>query len=291
VVLLGIGVVAVAFSSILIRLADAPALSIAFYRNAIAAAVVVPLAATRYRDELRSLERRQWAIAIMAGAFLAAHFALWVPSLEYTTVAASTVLVTTQPVWVALIGRVLGENVSRRGLIGIALSLVGAVVISGGDLGLSRRAAFGDVLALLGAVMAAAYFVSGRSVRRRLSLVPYVAIAYATCAALLAVIVGVAGQPFSGFPAKVWLLFALMALIPQFLGHTVFNYLLAEVEASVVAIAVTGEPVGATLLAFAFFGELPRWTAFAGGALILAGIYVTISAQSRRRAGELAPIE
>jgi drug/metabolite transporter (DMT)-like permease len=140
-------------------------------------------------------------------------------------------------------------------------------------------------------VMAAAYFVSGRSVRRRLSLVPYVAIAYATCAALLAVIVGVAGQPFSGFPAKVWLLFALMALIPQFLGHTVFNYLLAEVEASVVAIAVTGEPVGATLLAFAFFGELPRWTAFAGGALILAGIYVTISAQSRRRAGELAPIE
>ncbi|MGZ4124811.1 MAG: DMT family transporter [Actinomycetota bacterium] len=289
--LLAIGVVAVAFSSILIRLADAPALSIAFYRNAIAAVVVVPLALARHRDELRALTRRQWAVAVLAGAFLAVHFALWVPSLEYTSVAASTVLVTTQPVWVALIGRALGESVSRRGLLGIGLSLVGAVVISGGDLGLSRRAAFGDVLALLGAVTAAAYFLSGRSVRRRLSLVPYVAIAYATCAMLLAIVVGVSGERFTGFSAEAWLLFALMALIPQFLGHTVFNYLLAEVEASVVAIAVTGEPIGATLLALAFFGEVPRWTAFAGGALILAGIYVTISSASRRRAPELAPIE
>jgi drug/metabolite transporter (DMT)-like permease len=289
--LLATGVVAVAFSSILIRLADAPALSIAFYRNAIAALVVVPLALAGHRDELRALTRRQWAVAVLAGAFLAVHFALWVPSLEYTSVAASTVLVTTQAVWVALLGRALGESVSRRGVLGIALSLVGAVVISGGDLGLSRRAAFGDVLALLGAVAAAAYFLSGRSVRRRLSLVPYVAIAYATCAALLAVVVGVSGERFTGFPVEAWILFVLMALIPQFLGHTVFNFLLAEVEASVIAIAVTGEPVGATLLALAFFGEVPRWTAFAGGALILAGIYVTISSASRRRAPELAAIE
>jgi drug/metabolite transporter (DMT)-like permease len=289
--LLATGVVAVAFSSILIRLAEAPALSIAFYRNAIAAAVVAPIAFVRHRDELRGLTRRQWGVAVLAGAFLATHFALWIPSLSYTTVAASTVLVTTQPVWVGLIGRAIGETVARRGAVGIALSLVGAVVISGGDLGLSRRAAYGDVLALLGAVMAAAYFLSGRNVRQRLSLVPYVAIAYTTCAVVLAFVVAAAGEPFGGFGVKVWLLFALMAVVPQFLGHTVFNYLLAEVEASVVAIAVTGEPVGATLLALAFFGEVPRWTAFAGGALILAGIYVTISAQSRARAAELAPIE
>jgi drug/metabolite transporter (DMT)-like permease len=289
--LLATGVVAVSFSSILIRLADAPALSIAFYRNAIAAAILLPLALVRYRDELRSLSTRQWTIAVLAGAFLAVHFALWVPSLEYTTVAASTVLVTTQPVWVALIGRAVGEYVSRRALIGIGLCLVGAAVISGGDLGLSRRAAFGDVLAILGAIMAAAYFLSGRTVRRRLSLVPYVAIAYTTSAIVLAAIVVGAGERFAGFPAQTWLLFVLMAAIPQFLGHTVFNYLLAAVEASVVAIAVTAEPVGSTLLAFAFFGELPRWTAFAGGALILLGIYVTISAQARRRNDELAPIE
>jgi drug/metabolite transporter (DMT)-like permease len=290
--LLALGVVAVAFSSILIRLAHAPAMSIAFYRVALAAAVVTPLALVRHRDELRTLGRRQWAVAVLAGAFLAAHFALWVPSLSYTTVAASTVLVTAQPAWVAAIGVALGETVPRSVLAGIALSFVGALVISGGDLGLSTRAAFGDALAVLGAVAAAAYYVAGRSTRRRLSLVPYVAIAYTTSAILLAGVVVAAGRPLSGFPAKTWLLFALMAIGPQFLGHTVFNYLLAEVETSVVAIAVTAEPIGASLLALAVFGEVPRWTAFVGGALILAGIYVTVAAEARRRRSiELAPIE
>jgi drug/metabolite transporter (DMT)-like permease len=291
VTLLALGVVAVAFSSIFIRLADdAPALAISFYRNAIAAAVVVPLALLRHRPELRALSRWDWAIGGFAGAMLALHFGLWVPSLAFTTVAASTVLVTTQPVWVALIGRAFGETVTRRTAAGIALSLVGAVIISGGDFGLSRRAAFGDLLALLGAVAAAAYFLSGRTLRARVSLVTYVAIAYTTCAVMLAFAMLVSSTPFAGFDAEVWLLFVLMAIVPQFLGHTVFNYLLAEVPASIVAIAVTGEPVGATLLAFAFFGELPRWTAFIGGAVILGGIYVTISAQSRRET-EIAPIE
>ena len=282
--LLALGVLAVSFSSILIRWAQAPALSIAFYRNAIAAAVLLPLALARHRDELRALTARQWAVAAAAGALLALHFAIWIPSLSYTTVAASTVLVTTQPVWVALIGRALGGSVSRRTLAGIGLSLAGAVAISGLDFTLSRRAAFGDVLALAGAVAAAGYFLVGRSVRTRLSLLTYVGIAYTTCALLLAAAMLAAGRPFTGFEPKVWALFALMALVPQILGHTVFNYLLAEVEAGVVAIAVTGEPVGSTLLALAFFSEAPRWTAFAGGALILAGIYATISAQARRAA-------
>jgi drug/metabolite transporter (DMT)-like permease len=276
-------VVAVAFSSIFIRLAgDTPALAISFYRNAIAAAVVLPLAMVRHGDEVRTLSRRDWAIGAFAGAMLALHFALWVPSLALTTVAASTVLVTTQPVWVAVIGRSLGERVTRRAAFGISLSLAGAVIISWGDFGLSPRAALGDLLALLGAIAAAAYFLSGRTLRTRVSLLTYVAIAYTTCALLLAVAMVLSSTPFSGFRPEVWLLLVLMAIVPQFLGHTVFNYLLAAVPASVVAIAVTGEPVGATILAFGFFGEVPRWTAFVGGAVILAGIYVTISAQSRR---------
>lgn len=277
-----LGVVAVSFASILIRWARAPALSVAFYRNAMAAAVLLPLALARHRDEIRGLSRRQWAAALFAGTLLAVHFALWVPSLSYTTVAASTVLVTTQPVWVALIERAMGQRVSRVAMVGISLSLVGAAAISGGDLGLSRRAAFGDVLALLGAVAGAGYFVSGRNLRQRLSLLTYAGIAYSTCAVVLAVVMLVSGRPFAGFEPRVWGLFALMALVPQILGHTVFNYLLAHVETGVVAIAVTGEPVGSTLLALLFFQEVPRWTAFPGGALILAGIYVTVAAQSRR---------
>jgi drug/metabolite transporter (DMT)-like permease len=197
--------------------------------------------------------------------------------------------VTTQPVWVALIERAMGQRVPRAVAVGISLSLVGAVVISGGDFGLSPRAAFGDLLALLGAVAAAGYFVSGRSLRRRLSLPTYTGIAYTTCALVLAAVMLVSGTPFTGFEPRVWGLFALMALVPQILGHTVFNYLLAEVPASVIAIAVTGEPVGATLLALLLLQEAPSWTAVAGGALILAGIYVTIAAQSRE--DRTAPID
>lgn len=289
--LLALGVVSVAFSSILIRIAEAPALAIALYRNVLAAAVLLPIALLRHRDELRSLSRREWGTALLAGALLAAHFALWIPSLSYTTVAASTVLVTTQPAWVALIGRVLGERVSRRTLLGIGLALGGAVLISGGDFGISARAAYGDLLALGGAIAAAGYFLAGRRLRQRISLTTYTGLAYSTTAVILAVAVAVSGTPFTGFEPEVWGLFLLMALGPQIGGHTVFNYLLGHVEAGTVAVAVTGEPVMASLLALAFFGEVPSWAAVAGGALILAGIAITISAEARGRAAELAPVE
>ncbi len=272
---LALGVAAVSFSGVLIRLADAPSLTIAFYRNLIATGILLPLAVKGRADELRSLSARQWAIAVLAGFLLAAHFATWIPSLSYISIGASTVLVTTVPVWVAILGRLLGVRIEPRTLAGIALSLAGAAVVFGRDLG--SPDARGDALALAGAVAGAGYFLSGRSLRRQVSLLAYVGIAYAVCSTVLAVVVVAAGQQLSGFPPKVWLLFLLMALGPQILGHTVFNHLLSDVEPGVIAIAVTAEPVGATVLAFAFFGEVPPWTAFAGGALILAGIWVTVS--------------
>jgi len=284
--LLALGVVSVAFSSILIRAAEAPAMSIAFYRNAIAAAILLPIALARHRDELGSLGRRGWATALLAGALLAAHFALWIPSLSYTTVAASTVLVTTTPVWVALLGRAMGERVSRRTGVGIGLALAGAVMISGGDYGVSARAAFGDLLALAGAVAAAGYLLAGRSLRQRISLTTYTGIAYTTTAAILAVVVSFAPEAtFTGFEPHVWALFLLMALVPQIGGHTVFNYLLGHVEAATVAIAVTGEPVVASALALVFFGEVPGWAAVAGGVTILAGIWVVIRTEALARSG------
>jgi drug/metabolite transporter (DMT)-like permease len=283
--LLALGVVSVAFSSILIRAAEAPAMSVAFYRNAIAAAILLPIALSRHRDELRSLSRRGWATALLAGGLLAAHFALWIPSLSYTTVAASTVLVTTTPVWVALFGRAMGERVTRRTGVGIALALAGAVLISGGDYGVSARAAFGDLLALGGAVAAAGYLLAGRSLRRRISLTTYTGIAYTTTAAILAVAVTVSEASFTGFEPRVWALFVLMALVPQIGGHTVFNYLLGHVEAGTVAIAVTGEPVVASVLALVFFGEVPAASAVAGGVTILAGIWIVIRTEARARSG------
>jgi drug/metabolite transporter (DMT)-like permease len=187
------------------------------------------------------------------------------------------VLVTTMPVWVALISRALGETVPRRTVIGIALALGGAVAISGGDIGVSGHAAFGDLLALTAAVAEAGYFLAGRRLRQRVSLTTYVGIAYTTAAAILAVIVALSPTaPFVGFEPEVWLLLIAMTLGPQIGGHTVFNYLLGHVDASVVAIAVTGEPVVASILALVFFQEAVR---VAGGVLILAGIY----GRSRRR--------
>jgi drug/metabolite transporter (DMT)-like permease len=286
--LLALGVIAVSFSAVLIRWADAPGLSVALWRNTIAAAMVVPLALVRHRDEFRRLTRIEVLLAVASGAMLAVHFATWIPSLSYTSVAASVVLVTTQPVWTALAGRAMGERLPPAALGGIVLALLGAAVVSGGDFTVSSRAAFGDLLALAGAVAAAGYFLVGRSLRQRLSLLPYVAIVYTTCAVLLVPVVAIGGQPFTGFPLRTWGLFVLMALIPHIMGHTVFNYLLRHLQATVVAIAIMGEPVGATLLALAIFGEVPRWTAVVGGGLVLLGIYVAIT---RSRRVEAAPVE
>ena len=285
VALLGLGVASVAFSSILIRAAEAPAMSVAFFRNAVAAAILLPIALVRHRDELRSLGPREWGTALLSGSLLALHFATWIPSLSYTTVAASTVLVTTTPVWVALIGRAMGETVNRRTAVGVGFTLAGAVLISGGDYGVSARAALGDLLALAGAVAVAGYLLAGRSLRQRISLTTYTGIAYTTTAAILAVVVSASEARFTGFEPRVWLLFLAMALVPQIGGHTVFNYLLGHVEAGTVAIAVTGEPVVASVLALVFFGEVPGWSAVGGGAVLLGGIWVVISAQARARSG------
>jgi drug/metabolite transporter (DMT)-like permease len=290
VALLILGVAAVSTSAPMIRLADAPPLAVAFYRNLFAAALLLPLAVARHRDELRALGRRRAGALLLAGGFLAVHFAAWIPSVTLTTVAASTVLVTSQPVWAAAGSRLLfGERIPRSAVLGIAVALAGAVLISGADFAVSARAFAGDLLALLGAVTAAGYLLTGRRLRQDLSLAAYTGVVYTVCAALLLLAMLATRTPLSGFEPKVWLLFALMALGPQILGHTVFNYLLRDLDATVVAVAIMGEPVGASLLALALFGEVPPASAVAGGLLVLAGIYVAVTAQARRPVE--APVE
>jgi drug/metabolite transporter (DMT)-like permease len=290
VALLVLGVVAVSTSAPMIRLADAPPLAVAFFRNALAAAVLLPVALVGRRRELVQISRGEVAALAVAGGLLAAHFAAWIPSVSLTTVAASTVLVTSQPVWAAAGGRLLfGERIAGGAVAGIALALAGAGLISGFDFALSAKAFAGDLLALLGAVTAAGYLLAGRRLRQRLSLPTYAAVVYGVCALLLLAAMVLTGTPVTGYEPRVWLLFGLMAAGPQILGHTVFNYLLREVDATVVAVAIMGEPVGASLLALALFGEVPPVSALLGGVLILGGIYVAVVAQSRGR--QVAPVE
>lgn len=283
VALLVLGVVAVSFSAPLIRLADAPPLAVAFYRNGLAAAVLLSLAWSRHREELRALTGREWGWLLLAGGLLALHFVTWIPSVTLTTVAASTVLVSTQSVFAAVGGKVLfGDSVRRSTMAGIAIALGGAVLISGADFRASTRAFAGDLLALSGAILAAGYLLTGRSLRRRLSLLTYAGVVYSVCTLVLVLIMLVSQTPFTGYEPKVWLLFGLMALGPQILGHTTFNFLLRDLEATVIAIAVMGEPVGASLLALLFFGETPGSLAVVGGLMVLVGIYLGVVGQARR---------
>jgi len=284
-----VGVLAVSFSGVLVRLADAPPLAVAFYRTSMAAVVLLPVALVTKRQEFRALDGRRIAIALLSGALLAAHFGTWIPSLDLTTVAASTVLVTTQPVWVALMGRAVGERLTRTAFVGVAVALTGAVIVSGGGFGVSPRVLLGDVLAIAGAICGAGYVMAGRELRRSVSVFTYVSIVYTTCAAILALAMAVSGTPFVGYEPEVWLMFGLITIGPQILGHTVFNYLLAFLEASVVVIAIMAEPVGASVLAFLLLSEVPPLSAVVGGVVILVGVFVAIMAQTR--AQEDVPVE
>jgi drug/metabolite transporter (DMT)-like permease len=281
--LLAIGVVVVSFAAPLIRLADAPPLAIAMYRNLFATAVLLPLALWRHRGELRALARSDVLALGGAGVLLAVHFGTWVPSVTLTTVAASTVLVSTQPLWSAVFARLfLGDRIRRAVAVGIGIAFAGAVMISGFDFSLSTRAFAGDLLALTGAAAVAGHRIVALGPRRRISLLPLVAIMYGVCAVVLVLVVLVSGTRATGFEAQTWLWMALLALGPQVIGHTLFNLLLRDVDPTVIAVAIMGEAVGATLLALALFGEIPSTGAIGGGALLLTGIFVAVRGQSRR---------
>jgi drug/metabolite transporter (DMT)-like permease len=282
-------VAAMSTAAVLIRLVgQAGPLAIAFYRLALATLVLAPWAWLRHRDELRALPRRDLLALAAIGVVLALHFATWVTSLGLTTVASSVVLVTLHPALVAVLSLwLLGEGLRAKGWGGTGLALGGAALLVGGDYALQGRALLGDGLAFLGAVFAALYFLGGRVQRQKLSLPAYAVVVYASAALTLLALALAAGQRLTGLPARDYALMAALALGPQVLGHTVANWSLRWVPASVVSTAIVGEPIGSALLALAVLGEVPPATSLAGGALILAGVYLVASGQRPRR-GEAA---
>lgn len=278
-----VAVTAISSAAVLIRLADAPPFAIVFYRCAFAAVILVPVALLRHREEFRRLTPARWRLALVSGALLGIHFSLWVWSLSYTSIAAAAVLVATEPLWVGLLGRFVGERPVRRTWIGLAIALAGIVLISGTDFGGGGRALLGDLLALGGALAGAAYVLAGRTLRQELSVVTYAGIAYTAAAAVAAAGMFAGGTNFAGYDPEVWLLFAVITAGPQFLGHTVFNFLLGHVRASVVALGLMMEPVGATILALLVLSEVPGVLTVLGGVVVLTGVWVAIAAEASRR--------
>lgn len=225
------------------------------------------------RGALRQLKGKDLGWCLLSGLFLALHFATWVTSLFYTTVASSTVLVSMQPLFVMAGSHFLyRERVPALGLVAAGLAIAGSGLIGGGDIRAGREFLLGDVLAFAGAAMVAGYVLIGRRLRQRLSLLGYTVPVYGFCSLLLFAMCGLAGQAVSGFPGRDWLLFVALAVVPTIGGHTLYNYCLRYLPAHVVSVASLGEPVGASLLVLAFLGEVPALTTVAGGALALGGI-------------------
>ena len=283
---LAVAVLGISLAAPLIRLSAAAPLAIATWRLAFSLLIIaVALAVTGGWRQWSRLSAREVGVALAAGVALAIHFWSWNASLNYTTVAASVVLVNIQPVLVAaLSGPWLGETPSARQWVGVVIALVGALLVGLADAGggvdgvtLSSRALLGDGLALLGAVAAALYYLAGRRLRQKLDLWPYVGLVYGACFLTLLIFAFGAGVPLTPQPARELAIFAALAAGPMLLGHTGMNWALKYLPAYVVNLTVLGEPVGATLLAMVlpWIHEVPSVITLVGGAAVLIGVIVT----------------
>jgi len=272
---LAIGVVAVSCAAVLIREADAPALVIAAYRMGLAAVPAGTLALAK--DRQRTFQEGQWGWPLLAGMFLALHFGFWIASLQQTSVITSVVLVTSSPVFVALASPfVLRERVAAATWAGIGIATVGALLMAAEDVGEGLGTLVGDLYALLGAIFAAGYLMIGRRARPQVPWLRYVGVVYPAAAVLLVVSVLVAGESFTGYSTKTFVMMGLLALVPQLVGHSAINWALAYVPAALVAVAILGEPVGATTLAALILREMPSGFEVAGALLVLTGVYVVL---------------
>ena len=287
-----LAILAVSAASIFIRFAqeNAPSLVIAALRLTCATLLLAPVALTRYRYELKSLQQGEVLLSIISGLFLAAHFATWISSLEYTSVASSVVLVATGPLWVALFSPVLlNEHLRRAAILGLGIALLGGALIGLSDActwngilqcpDLSHifqgRAMWGNFLALAGALAISGYLIIGRKLRANMPLVPYIFLAYGVSAIALIVIMIAAGESPFGYPAQTYVWIFLLAAFPQLIGHSMFNWLLKYLTATLVSVTTLAEPVGSTILAYLLLHETPTLAVVFGGVLILLGIYLT----------------
>ena len=274
-----------------------PSLVIAAWRLTLASAVLLPLAVSGRREELRRMSRTDWGLALLSGFMLALHFASWITSLAYTSVASSTVLVTTTPLWVGLAAPFfLKERLSLALKVGIALAMLGSVLIGVADVVavVDGRLRFsltaftsqsnpllGNSLALGGALAASIYLIIGRRLRHGMSLLTYTTVVYTTAACFLVAMALGAGHDLTGYSATAYSVMAMMALFPQLIGHSSYNWALGHMSAATVSVAVVCEPIGATILALIIFMEVPGNLTLAGSTLLLAGIVYSSRSEKR----------
>jgi drug/metabolite transporter (DMT)-like permease len=285
-VALAVAVLAVSSSAPLIAFATAPALAIAFWRNALAFVALTPISAGPRRAEVRTLRSPDGMYCVLAGVALALHFATWMPAVQLGSVATATALVATQPVWQGLLSLIMGgrgAGPSRLSWAGIVLAVAGVAWATGVDIGVSAQAVLADVLALVGAMAAAVYTALGERARSRLSTTTYTWACYGTCAALLLVVCLIGGVSLTGYDGRTWAAILALVVGAQLLGHSMFNYALHHVSATTVSVLILLEVPGAALLAWAWLGDVPRAAALPGLAVLVVGVAVVILGGSRTR--------
>ncbi len=280
-----IGVIAVSTSAILVKLAgDAPAGIIAFYRLFLAVLIMAPFIIAKHLDEIKAISQKDWILAIVSGVLLALHFILWFESLNFTSVASSVVLVTLQPIF-AFIGTYFffGERFSVAATISLFITLLGSFIISWGDFQMSGLALLGDILALLGAVTVTGYFLLGQQLRRTQSLMTYTFVVYGISSLVLFLYNVILSNPFFGYSGQYWGLFLALAIIPTFLGHTLFNWALKWMSTSTISMAIVFEPIGASILAYFILGEAVTSSQWLGGTIVIFGLFLFIMSTTRKK--------
>jgi drug/metabolite transporter (DMT)-like permease len=282
IIVLGIGLIAISFASIFIKLCEAPSLVIAAYRLTIASIFYIGFTRIRSGPILAVYSKPQLKLVLFSGIFLTIHFATWITSLKFTSVASSVVLVQSAPIFVAIGSFIfLRERPSKLTMLGILIALLGSVIISAHDFSLDKNSLVGNLLAVAGAIGAAGYLLAGRKLRAEIDTFRYVTAVYSVAAMLLLIIALLSKTSFVGYSSKTYLLFLAIALIPQVIGHTAVNWALKYFTATAVAVIILGEPIGASILALVILGETLSLVKIIGGLIILTGVTIAILAEPR----------
>ncbi|TCP53754.1 EamA domain-containing membrane protein RarD [Tumebacillus sp. BK434] len=287
-VFLLIGVLAVSFSAIIIKWSTAPAAILGLYRLVFTFLLLGPFLLTKgARAELRGISLRTWVLVALSGVFLAFHFIFWIGSLKYTTVASSTILITLQPIFVMVLAYfTLKERTTWQAWAGAGIAIAGSLFIGWGDLQISGTALWGDLLSLLGTLVVSGYLVIGQYLRGVMTSMVYSLLVYVF--AMIVMFFYCIGEGYSlvDYSGREWMLFVLLAFIPTVFGHTLFNWLLKYVNAATISMAILGEPIFATILAYLLLSEAVTWAQWVGGAIIMSGIWLFLSTQKK---GAAAP--
>jgi len=288
-----LGILAISTASIFIRFSQAegaPSLVIAPLRLTLATLLLTPLTLSRHSKDLKALSKVELIYGLIAGIFLALHFSTWITSLEYTTVASSALLVSTSPLWVALLSPlILNEKITTPALFGLITAIIGGTIIGLSDAcqisngihcaslsnAMQGKGMWGNFLALCGAWAMTGYLMIGRKMQKSISLVPYVFMVYGMSAIVLIVILIISGNTILGYKPTTYAWIFLLAAVPQLIGHTSLNWALRHMPATMVSAVTLAEPVGSAILAFLLLNENPQTSVLGGGILILAGIYLT----------------